>query len=48
MNRATMTRPGGQRAAAAKIGYVPPDHEPVLPIELVEILDPSPGETFVD
>ncbi len=48
MNRATMTRPGGQRAAAAKIGYVPPDHEPVLPIELVEILDPLPGETFVD
>ena len=48
MNRATMTRPGGQPAAAAKIGYVPPDHEPVLPIELVEILDPRPGETFVD
>ena len=48
MNRATMTRPGGQGAAAAKIGYVPPDHEPVLPIELVEILDPRPGETFVD
>ena len=48
MNRATLVRRGGQTAAAAKIGYVPPDHEPVLPIELVEILDPSPGETFVD
>jgi 16S rRNA (cytosine1402-N4)-methyltransferase len=28
--------------------YVPGDHEPVLAEELVEILDPRPGETFVD
>ena len=27
---------------------MPPDHEPVLPVELVEVLDPRPGETFVD
>jgi 16S rRNA (cytosine1402-N4)-methyltransferase len=27
---------------------VPPDHEPVLPIELVEVIDPQPGEIFVD
>jgi 16S rRNA (cytosine1402-N4)-methyltransferase len=38
----------GGGAAAAKIAYVPPDHEPVLPHELVEILDPQPGETFLD
>jgi 16S rRNA (cytosine1402-N4)-methyltransferase len=44
----TMTIEAGGAAAAAKIGYVPPDHEPVLPTELVEILDPRPGETFVD
>jgi 16S rRNA (cytosine1402-N4)-methyltransferase len=38
----------GRSAAAAKLSYVPPDHEPVLPVELVEVLDPLPGETFVD
>ena len=38
----------GRGAAAANIAYVPPDHEPVLPAELVEILDPQPGETFLD
>jgi 16S rRNA (cytosine1402-N4)-methyltransferase len=32
----------------AKLMYVPSDHEPVLAAELVEILDPRPGETFVD
>jgi 16S rRNA (cytosine1402-N4)-methyltransferase len=37
-----------QSAQAANIAYVPPDHEPVLAPELVEILDPQPGETFVD
>ena len=47
MRRAT-TLTAGSGAAAAKIGYVPPDHEPVLPTELVEVLDPQPGETFVD
>jgi 16S rRNA (cytosine1402-N4)-methyltransferase len=38
----------GRGAEAANIAYVPPDHEPVLPAELVEILDPQPGETFLD
>jgi 16S rRNA (cytosine1402-N4)-methyltransferase len=38
----------GTSAAAAKLAYVPPDHEPVLAEELVEILDPQAGETFVD
>ena len=38
----------GRGAAAANIAYVPPDHEPVLPAELVEVLDPQPGETFLD
>ena len=28
--------------------YVPTDHEPVLAEELVDVLDPRPGETFVD
>jgi 16S rRNA (cytosine1402-N4)-methyltransferase len=27
---------------------VPPDHLPVLPEEVVDVLDPKPGETFVD
>ncbi|MGZ5310977.1 MAG: 16S rRNA (cytosine(1402)-N(4))-methyltransferase RsmH [Solirubrobacterales bacterium] len=49
MSRATLTiGPGGRSAATAKLSYVPPDHEPVLPVELVEVLDPRPGETFVD
>ena len=30
----------GGAAAAAKLAYVPADHEPVLPAELVEVLDP--------
>src|SRR5262245_45923710 len=47
MRRATVTT-AGSAATAAKIGYVPPDHEPVLPSELVEVLDPQPGETFLD
>jgi 16S rRNA (cytosine1402-N4)-methyltransferase len=38
----------GSGAATAKLSYVPPDHEPVMPEELVEVLDPLPGETFVD
>jgi 16S rRNA (cytosine1402-N4)-methyltransferase len=38
----------GASAAAAKLTYVPQDHEPVLAEELLEILDPQPGETFVD
>jgi 16S rRNA (cytosine1402-N4)-methyltransferase len=36
------------RAEAAKLTYVPGDHDPVLAPEAVEILDPQPGETFVD
>ena len=34
--------------STANLTYVPQDHEPVLAEELVEILDPRPGETFVD
>ena len=37
-----------QRRSVANITYVPQDHEPVLAEELVEMLDPRPGETFVD
>jgi 16S rRNA (cytosine1402-N4)-methyltransferase len=47
MERATAIR-AGARAGAAKIEYVPADHEPVLATELVEVLDPQPGETFLD
>jgi len=35
-------------AQSAKLTYVPADHEPVLPAELVEILAPREGETIVD
>ena len=35
-------------ASSGNLFYVPSDHLPVLPEELVEILDPRPGETFVD
>jgi len=38
----------GQRAPSANLTYVPQEHEPVLAEELVEILDPRPGEIFVD
>ena len=37
-----------QLAPSANLTYVPQDHEPVLAEELVELLDPRPGETFVD
>jgi 16S rRNA (cytosine1402-N4)-methyltransferase len=37
-----------QLRASANLTYVPQDHEPVLATELVEILDPRPGEVFVD
>ncbi len=47
LRTATIQR-GGQAAATAKMAYVPPDHDPVLPEELIEVLDPKPGETFVD
>jgi len=35
-------------AEHANLTYVPSDHEPVLAAELVEILDPHPGEIFLD
>ena len=35
-------------APSGNLHYVPKDHLPVMPEELVEILDPRPGETFVD
>src|SRR5262245_19762330 len=38
----------GSAAASANLSYVPMDHEPVLAEELVDLLDPRPGETFVD
>src|ERR1700750_3159980 len=38
----------GSRAGSANLSYVPQDHEPVLAEELIELLDPRPGETFVD
>jgi len=34
--------------STANLQYVPKDHEPVLAEELVDLLDPQPGETFVD
>ena len=47
MARATAIRVGSG-ARTAKLAYVPADHEPVLAAELVEILDPGPGQTFLD
>jgi len=38
----------GSAALSSNLTYVPPDHEPVLATELIDILDPKPGETFVD
>jgi len=38
----------GARAESANLTYVPRDHEPVLAEELIDLLDPRPGETFVD
>ncbi|HEX3293041.1 MAG TPA: 16S rRNA (cytosine(1402)-N(4))-methyltransferase, partial [Solirubrobacterales bacterium] len=38
----------GSAAASANLTYVPKDHEPVLAEELIDLLDPRPGETFVD
>ena len=35
-------------ARAATLTYMPEEHEPVLAEELIEILDPQPGELFVD
>src|SRR3954451_15642085 len=38
----------GTLAASANLSYVPQEHEPVLATELIDVLDPRPGETFVD
>jgi 16S rRNA (cytosine1402-N4)-methyltransferase len=38
----------GSLARSANLSYVPTEHEPVLAEELVDVLDPRPGETFVD
>jgi 16S rRNA (cytosine1402-N4)-methyltransferase len=38
----------GSAARSAKLTYVPAEHEPVLATELIDVLDPQPGETFVD
>jgi len=38
----------GSRAALANLTYVPTEHEPVLATELIDMLDPQPGEIFVD
>ena len=34
--------------SASKIAYVPADHQPVLLAELLEVLDPEPGQTVLD
>ena len=34
--------------STANLSYVPQEHEPVLATELIDTLDPKPGETFVD
>src|SRR4051812_120557 len=38
----------GTLAESANLSYVPQEHEPVLATELIDVLDPKPGETFVD
>src|SRR5215217_5417199 len=38
----------GSGARSANLTYVPTEHEPVLATELIDVLDPRPGETFVD
>jgi 16S rRNA (cytosine1402-N4)-methyltransferase len=38
----------GSLAASANLSYVPKDHEPVLAEELIDLLDPRPGETYLD
>jgi 16S rRNA (cytosine1402-N4)-methyltransferase len=43
-----MAAPARQITPSANLMYVPQDHEPVLAPELIDILDPRAGETFVD
>src|SRR5690349_18479912 len=38
----------GSPAASANLTYVPTEHDPVLATELIDVLDPKPGETFLD
>jgi 16S rRNA (cytosine1402-N4)-methyltransferase len=38
----------GSPASSANLTYVPAEHDPVLADELIDLLDPRPGETFVD
>jgi 16S rRNA (cytosine1402-N4)-methyltransferase len=38
----------GSQAQSANLSYVPQEHEPVLAEELIDLLDPHAGETFVD
>jgi 16S rRNA (cytosine1402-N4)-methyltransferase len=38
----------GSPATSANLTYVPTEHEPVLAHELIDLLDPRAGETFVD
>src|SRR6266576_6311007 len=47
-NSAATNPAAGQRAQSANLSYVPQEHEPVLATELIDVLDPRPGETFVD
>jgi 16S rRNA (cytosine1402-N4)-methyltransferase len=34
--------------STANLTYVPQEHEPVLAVELIDLLDPRPGETYLD
>jgi 16S rRNA (cytosine1402-N4)-methyltransferase len=38
----------GSPASSANLTYVPAEHDPVLAEELIDLLGPRPGETFVD
>ena len=38
----------GSLARSANLSYVPQEHEPVLATELIDTIDPKPGETIVD
>ena len=41
-------RAARQLTPTANLSYVPQEHEPVLAEELIDVLDPRPGEVFVD
>ena len=44
----TAAETGGAGAEMATLTYMPTEHVPVLASELIELLDPRPGETAVD